>query len=473
VILGGIEASLRRLAHYDYWSDTVRRSIVLDAKADLLIYGMAERQIIAVMARLAETRNAYHELPRSVKPDLSGIRGTVWAGSASLLHTMPNLPSYDEIRPNTDEGHRAFARSFLIQYRNTDPYSAVRLVEPYGDLVVVQEPPAFPLSREELDQVYALPFTKEAHPMYRRFGGVPALSEVKFSLVSSRGCFGGCSFCSLAFHEGRIVTSRSIESIVQEAKKLTTLPDFKGYIHDVGGPTANFRKPACAKMAAHGACTGRNCLAPKPCPKLEVDHTDYKALLSQLRGLPGVKRVFIRSGIRYDYLMLDEDTSFFHDLVAYHVSGQLKVAPEHVSPRVLVLMGKPSIEVFDRFAAEFSRLNQKLGKKQYLIPYFISGHPGATLEDALELARYLTRFGFVPDQVQDFYPTPGTLSTAMWWTGLNPLTGKEVYIPRSTKERSLQRALLQFNKPENRSRVLEALHLLGREDLKGELLGHG
>lgn len=474
VILGGIEASLRRLSHYDYWSDTVRRSVLLDAKADLLLYGMAERQILETMRRLREAAET------SSEANLRGIRGSVWAVHASKLSEALGttaaaaaepaaefLPSYEEIQPDTEEGRRAFAASFKLQYRNTDPWSARRLVEKSGDRCVVQEPPAYPLPRDELDSVFTLPFQRAWHPMYDGFGGVPALAEVKFSLVSSRGCYGGCSFCSLAFHEGRVVTSRSVGSVVEEAKALTRVPDFKGYIHDVGGPTANFRGPACAKMANRGACVDRNCLAPSPCPNLKPDHSEYLALLRQLRALPGVKRVFIRSGIRYDYLMLDPDRHFFRDLVEHHISGQLKVAPEHVSARVLELMGKPPLEIFDRFAEEFSRLNREAGKKQYLIPYFISGHPGATLADALELAIYLKRFGFVPDQVQDFYPTPGTLSTAMWRTELNPLDGSPVHIPRGSKERSLQRALLQFNKPENRALVREALHELGRTDLIG------
>ncbi len=494
VILGGIEASLRRLSHYDYWSDTVRRSIILDAKADLLIYGMAECQILETMRRLSEAAE------NGAEANLRGIRGTVWAIHTSKLnealaaapHAATNasaactaelpvganvvaatepaaeyLPSFEDIQPDNEEGRRAFAESFKIQYRNTDPWSAKRLIEKCGDRCVVQEPPEFPLPREELDKVYSLPFQRAWHPMYEPFGGIPALAEVKFSLVSSRGCYGGCSFCSLAFHEGRVVTSRSIESVVEEAKKLTRIPDFKGYIHDVGGPTANFRGPACAKMAQRGACVNRNCLAPRPCPSLKPDHREYLTLLRQLRALPGIKRVFVRSGIRYDYLMLDPDHQFFRDLVEHHISGQLKVAPEHVSPRVLELMGKPPLETFDRFAEEFFRLNREIGKKQFLIPYFISGHPGATLADALELALYLKKFGFIPDQVQDFYPTPGTLSTAMWRSGINPLDGTTVHIPRGARERSLQRALLQFNKPENRTLVREALTELGRTDLIG------
>lgn len=479
IILGGIEASLRRLSHYDYWSDTVRRSLILDAKADLLLYGMAERQILETMRRLRDAAAS------GTEADLRGIRGTVWAVHSSkmpaaldatdLSVAIPSaltldaefLPSFEEIQPDTDEGRRAFATSFKTQYRNTDPWSAKRLIEKCGDRFVIQEPPEYPLPREELDEVYSLPYQRAWHPMYEPFGGVPALAEVKFSLVSSRGCYGGCSFCSLAFHEGRVVTSRSIGSIIEEAKELTRIRDFKGYIHDVGGPTANFRLPACAKMAKHGACVDRSCLAPSPCPNLKPDHTEYLELLHRLRTLPGIKRVFIRSGIRYDYLMLDPDRHFFRDLVEHHISGQLKVAPEHVSARVLELMGKPPLETFDSFAEEFFRLNREIGKKQYLIPYFISGHPGATLSDALELALYLKKFGFVPDQVQDFYPTPGTLSTAMWRTQINPLNGSTVHVSRGAKERSLQRALLQFNKSENRTLVREALQTLGRTDLIG------
>lgn len=521
VILGGIEASLRRLAHYDYWSDTVRRSVLLDAKADLLLYGMAERQILEVLNRLAQAQKGSdiaHRLPRTstadnsagyiaagaagTEVDLRGIRGTVWSVHASKFKpaieavqptsgragTRPEvgiaqppagtevgrgtevLPAFEEIQSDTETGRLAFARSFRIQYRNTDPWSAKRLIEPCGDRFVIQEPPEFPLSREELDEVYELPYSRAWHPMYDPFGGVPALAEVKFSLNSSRGCFGACSFCALTFHEGRVVTSRSIDSIVREAQGFTRMPDFKGYIHDVGGPTANFRAPACTKMARNGACIDRRCLAPAPCPNLEVDHSEYRELLKRLRSLPGIKKVFIRSGIRFDYLMLDRDRGFFRDLVEHHISGQLKVAPEHVSDRVLELMGKPPHTTFDQFAEEYRRFNAELGKKQYLVPYFISSHPGATLEDALELALYLKRFGFVPDQVQDFYPTPGTLSTAMWRAGMNPLDGSPVYVPRSARERALQRALLQFSKPENHEMVREALQMLGRTDLIGR--GH-
>ncbi|MCX8012780.1 MAG: YgiQ family radical SAM protein, partial [Rectinema sp.] len=392
----------------------------------------------------------------------------VWAASPDHIPADAiALPSFEEVSADTPEGRQAYARSFKIQYQHSDPWSARRLAEPCGERVIIQEPPAFPLSREALDRVYALPFSREWHPMYEAAGGVPALSEVKFSLLSSRGCFGGCSFCSLTFHEGRVVTSRSIDSILKEAEALIKKPDFKGYIHDVGGPTANFRVPACAKMEQRGACTNRLCLAPAPCPHLKPDHREYRELLARLRAIPGVKRVFIRSGIRYDYVMLDGDRAFLRDLVEYHVSGQLKVAPEHVSDTVLKLMGKPPHEVFDHFAEAYRHLNAELGKKQYLVPYFISGHPGATLEHALELALYLKKFGFIPDQVQDFYPTPGTLSTAMWYTGLNPLDGSAVYVARGDHERALQRALLQCNKPEHHRRAREALTLLGRTDLIG------
>lgn len=463
VIIGGIEASLRRLSHFDYWSESVRRSLLLDAKADVLLYGMAERQILEVMRRLAQGNM-----------DLHGIRGTVWAVHRSRFEEIMGnktdiemLPPYETVAAPTEEGRQAFAASFRLQYLHTDPWSARMLVEPCGDRMVVQEPPEYPLSREEMDRVYGLPFTRQSHSLYEPWGGVPALKEVKFSLVSSRGCFGACSFCALAFHQGRVVTSRSIDSLVEEARRLTHLPDFKGYIHDVGGPTANFRQPACDKMARQGACTARRCLAPQPCSRLKADHSEYLALLRRLRNLPGIRKVFIRSGIRFDYLLLDRDPSFFHELVEHHVSGQLKVAPEHVSDRVLALMGKPPHAVFEQFASEYRRLNEELGKRQYLIPYFISSHPGSTLEDALELALWLRRYGFVPDQVQDFYPTPGTLATAMWYTGIDPMSGRQVHVPRGAHERALQRALLQFKKPEFHDLVREALTLLGRTDLIG------
>lgn len=464
VVIGGIEASLRRLSHYDYWSDSVRRSILLDSKADSLVYGMGERQILEILGRLRSGG------------DLRGVRGTVWAlhvgdsGKDHLRELFPEatiLPPYESIRDASPASKATFAASFAEQYRNTDPYSARRLVEPCGDRAVVQEPPAFPLGREELDKVYALHFERRAHPVYDRFGGVPALSEVKFSLTSARGCFGACSFCALSFHQGRIVQSRSEDAILKEARELVALPDFKGYIHDVGGPTANFRGPACAKMATRGACPDRRCLGPSPCPNLKPDHREYVHLLRSLASIPGIKRVFVRSGVRFDYAMADPDDEFLKELVRNHVSGQLKVAPEHVSEKVLALMGKPRPEVYEAFREKFEALSRQAGKRQYLIPYFISGHPGAGLEEALELALYLKRGGFVPDQVQDFYPTPGTLSTAMWWCEANPLDGRPVHVAKGEKERRMQRALLQFNKPENRETVREALRALGRTDLIG------
>ncbi|HWR11058.1 MAG TPA: YgiQ family radical SAM protein [Rectinemataceae bacterium] len=494
LVIGGIEASLRRLAHYDYWSDTVRKSILLDSKADILVYGMGERQIAEIMRRLGAGRHAAGHLETAAtgsgaapatgaapagaapKPDLSGIRGTAWAKHVgamppeALAAEFPGasiLPGFDSLSGSDPEAKLNFETSFALQYRNTDPYSARRLVEPYGDRVVVQEPPAFPLDREELDRIYALPYEREAHPMYESRGGVPALAEVKFSLLSSRGCFGACSFCALTFHQGRQVNSRSIEAIVEEARILTTMGDFKGYIHDVGGPTANFRRSACGKMEKHGACLDRRCLSPEPCAQLEPDHREYVLLLRALRALPGVKKVFVRSGVRFDYAIADESDEFLRELVSHHISGQLKVAPEHVSDKVLALMGKPPRRVYDAFAARYADLNREKDLKQYLIPYFISAHPGSGLPEAIELAEYLRDTGFVPDQAQDFYPTPGTLATAMYWCGTNPLDGQPVYVARGAHERALQRALLQYNAPANAELVREALTVAGRGDLIG------
>ncbi|MCX7786780.1 MAG: YgiQ family radical SAM protein [Spirochaetes bacterium] len=479
IILGGLEASLRRFAHYDYWEDRLRRSILLDAKADLLVYGMGERGILEIAKRLREQgRDA----------NLKGIRGTVYATS-SLPPDFQGilLPSYEELLKD----RTAYARSFLLQYQNTDPVTSLPLAEPYGIVgasvqgaegsdtknsgnerpliqrFVIQEPPAFPLSMEELDRVYALPYTRTYHPSYETQGGVPALEEVRFSLISSRGCFGGCSFCALTFHQGRIVQSRSHESLLQEAMELTQLPDFKGYIHDVGGPTANFRHTACSKQLRSGSCPNRLCLVPKPCPNLKIDHQDYLQLLRKLRSLPKVKKVFVRSGIRYDYLLADPDPSFFRELCQFHVSGQLKVAPEHITPRVLEAMGKPSFDVYRRFEREYQRINKELQKEQYLVPYFISSHPGSDLEAAIELAEYFRDHHFIPEQVQDFYPTPGTLSTCMYYTGIDPRTGKEIYVPRSAHEKALQRALLQYRDPKHHSLVVEALTKAGRTDLIG------
>ncbi|MHB0896807.1 MAG: YgiQ family radical SAM protein [Spirochaetales bacterium] len=495
VVIGGIEASLRRLAHYDYWSDTLRKSILLDSKADILVYGMGERQIVEIMRRLGAVAARADSAPTfadgaagaalatparapadAAKPDLSGIRGTVWArhtGAISpeaLAAEFPGaiiLPAFETLADASPESKENFAASFAAQYRNTDPHSASRLVEPNGDRVAVQEPPAFPLERDEMDAIYALPFERNAHPMYEAFGGVPALAEVKFSLLSSRGCFGACSFCALTFHQGRKVTSRSVDAIVKEARILTSMPDFKGYIHDVGGPTANFRAPACEKMDKRGACVDRRCLAPEPCAKLEPDHAEYLSLLRALRDLPGVKKVFVRSGVRFDYAMLDPSDEFLGELVRHHISGQLKVAPEHVSDKVLSLMGKPPRHVYDAFALRYAELNREAGLKQYLVPYFISAHPGSGLTEAIELAEYLRDTGFVPDQAQDFYPTPGTLATAMWWCGINPLDGQPVYVAKGAHERSMQRALLQYKAPANADLVREALIAAGREDLIG------
>ena len=455
VIVGGLEASLRRLSHYDYWSDSLRRSILLDSKADILVYGMGERAVLEIMGRLAG----------GAGPEgLRGIRGTAWRSSSPPeLPGSVSLPSFEEAAAD----RRVFADSFALQYRNTDPHSAAALVEEAGGRWVIQEPPAFPLDGTELDRVYDLPFERDAHPMYGPYGGVPGLSEVRFSLVSSRGCFGACSFCSLTFHQGRAVSARSHESIVREARILCGLPGFKGYINDVGGPTANFRRSACDKMDREGACLDRRCLAPEPCPALRTGHEDYLRLLRALAELPTIKKVFIRSGIRYDFLMLDPDETFFHELVERHVSGQLKVAPEHVSDKVLALMGKPPRAVYDAFSRRYADLNRELGLKQYLVPYFISAHPGSGLDEAIELAEYLRDSGFVPDQVQDFYPTPGTLSTAIYWTGIDPLTKTPVTVARGERERAMQRALLQYKKPENRELVREALQRAGRTDLIG------
>ncbi|MCX7027245.1 MAG: YgiQ family radical SAM protein [Spirochaetes bacterium] len=465
LVIGGIEASLRRLTHYDYWSDGMRKSILLDSKADILVYGMGESQILAIMARL-----------KAGASDLRGIRGTVWAvhrdptEQRELKNLFPGaliLPDSASISGADPDSKLKYAESFALQYRNTDPHVGRPLVEPCGDRFVVQEPPAFPLDKEELDRVCALHYERNPHHLYGRFGGVPALAEVKFSLLSSRGCFGGCSFCALTFHQGRDISSRSKEAIVREARLLSALPDFKGYIHDVGGPTANFRFSACEKMEKRGACADRLCLSPEPCPNLKADHHEYLEILRELRSLPGIRKVFVRSGVRYDYAMLDPKGDFLEELVEHHVSGQLKVAPEHVSDKVLALMGKPSRRSYDAFAARYAELNRKAGLKQYLIPYFISAHPGSGLPEAIELAEYLRDTGFVPDQVQDFYPTPGTLSTAMWRTGVNPLDGKPVYVARGAHERALQRALLQFKAPANADLVREALTLAGRADLIG------
>lgn len=457
IIVGGIEASLRRLGHYDYWSDKVRRSLLVESAADLLIYGMGERQIVEVADALDGG------LPVG---DIVYIRGTVFK-SRTLSPAQDEavmLPSFTDIQNDKQQ----YARSFYIQYQNTDPFTARQLVEKYGaHLFVLQNPPAYPLSTEMMDLVYDLPYQRTWHPSYDTAGGIPALSEVRFSLVSSRGCFGGCSFCALTFHQGRIIQARSHESIIREALLMTKDKDFKGYIHDVGGPTANFRHPACKKQEKHGVCMHRQCLYPKPCENIESDHSDYIRLLRKLRALPGVKKVFIRSGIRFDYLLLEKHQAFLKELCAHHVSGQLKVAPEHVSDPVLDAMGKPKHEVYLKFARAYENTNRQLKLKQFLVPYLMSSHPGSTLKDAVRLAEYIRDLGYMPQQVQDFYPTPSTLSTCMYYTGIDPRTMDKIYIPKSPHEKEMQRALIQYRNPDNYRLVKEALTAAGREDLIG------
>ena len=460
VIIGGIEASLRRLGHYDYWSDKVRRSILLDAKADLLIYGMGERAIIEIAEALESGIDA---------GDICWIRGTCYrTRDFDLDEDTVRLPDFEQITDSKE----AYCESFALQYRSNDYINGKRLIEKYTDTVyVVQNPPQRPLSREELDDVYELPFENEYHPMYEEEGGIPAFREIKFSIVSSRGCFGGCSFCALTYHQGRQVRSRSKESIVREAQKLSVKKDFKGYIHDIGGPTANFREPACKKQLKRGVCKNKDCLYPHPCKNMDVDHSDYLEVLRAVRSLDKIKKVFIRSGIRYDYVMADKDRTFLRELCQHHISGTLKVAPEHISDRVLYYMRKPEKQVFIDFADEYKKINEKLGLKQYLIPYLISSHPGSTLEDAIELALFLKEYGFVPDQVQDFYPTPATLATCMYYTEKDPFTMKPVYVAKDMEEKKMQRALIHYNRPENRSTVMKALKKADREDLIGCLLG--
>ena len=456
IIIGGIEASLRRLAHYDYWSDSLKRSILLDSGADLLLYGMGERSIVEV----ADALNS-----GLLVRDITFIDGTVYkTRKKEDIYDAIFLPDYSELKADK----KNYAKSFYVQYQNTDPFSGKRLAESYDyKTFVVQNPPSKPLTIEEMDDVYALPYMRTYHPSYEKAGGVPAISEVKFSLVSNRGCFGGCSFCALTFHQGRIIQVRSHESIIEEAKMLTKEPDFKGYIHDVGGPTANFRAPACKKQLKHGACPNKQCLFPKPCDNLIADHRDYRALLKQLRALPGVKKVFIRSGIRFDYLLADKDQSFLKELCEYHVSGQLKVAPEHISDAVLKYMGKPENSVYRRFVQSYQKMNEKIGRKQFLVPYLMSSHPGSTLKEAVELAEFLRDFGYMPEQVQDFYPTPSTLSTCMYYTGVDPRTMEPVYTAVNPHEKAMQWALIQYRNPKNYELVSEALHKAGRTDLIG------
>ena len=456
IIAGGIEASLRRMAHYDYWSDSLRRSILLESGADLVSYGMGERSIVAIADAL--------DAGMPVK-DITYIPGTVCkVRSLDEISDYTVLPDYESICKDK----KKYAESFYIQYSNTDPFSGKRLVEPYSqNCFIVQNPASEPLTMEEMDQVYDLPFQRTWHPMYDAAGGIPALSEVKFSLVSCRGCFGGCSFCALTFHQGRIIQARSHESLIKEAKLMIEEPDFKGYIHDVGGPTADFRAPACEKQMTKGVCPHKQCLFPEPCKNLRADHNDYIALLRKLRALPKVKKVFIRSGIRFDYVLADKKSTFLEELCRYHVSGQLKVAPEHVSDPVLACLGKPKAAVYQEFCRQYKKMNERLGLKQYLVPYLMSSHPGSTMKEAVELAEYCRDLGYMPEQVQDFYPTPSTISTCMYYTGLDPRTMTAVYVPKDPHEKEMQRALIQYRNPANRVLVREALLKAGREDLIG------
>ena len=458
IVLGGIEASLRRLAHYDYWSDKLKRSILLDSGADLVSYGMGEHSIVEIADALAAGLDV---------SDITFIDGTVYrAKTLEHVYDYELLPSFDSMQKDNLE----YARSFNVQYGNSDPFTGKRLVEPYSDHeFVVQNPPSKPLTTSEMDAVYRLPYARACHPMYEEAGGIPAIREVKFSLTSNRGCFGECAFCALTFHQGRIVQVRSHESIVEEAKQMIADPEFKGYIHDVGGPTADYRHPACDAQLRRGACRNKHCLSPQPCRKLNADHTDYLQLLRELRELPGVKKVFVRSGIRFDYVLADRNKgeAFVRELCEHHVSGQLRVAPEHVSNAVLGVMGKPQHQVYEKFVKLFQQANDACGLKQFVVPYLMSSHPGSTLDEAIELAEYVRDMGFNPEQVQDFYPTPGTLSTCMFYTGFDPRTGKPVYIPRSPEEKAMQRALLQFRRPQNFDLVRKALRQAHREDLIG------
>jgi len=456
IIIGGIEASLRRMAHYDYWSNSFKRSVLLDSQADLISYGMGEKSIVEI----ADALNSGIAVQ-----DITFVPGTLYkTKDISGLYNSVMLPDYTSMK----EVPRKYAESFAIQYNSTDPFTGKVLVEPYPNgIFVVQNPPQEPLTMEEMDAVYALPYERTYHPSYEEKGGVPAIAEIKFSLISNRGCFGGCSFCALTFHQGRTIQVRSHESILEEAELLTKEPDFKGYIHDVGGPTANFRHPSCEKQLKVGVCKHRQCLFPQPCPNMKADHSDYLKLLRKLRQVPKVKKVFIRSGIRFDYLLADKDDSFFYELVEHHVSGQLKVAPEHISDAVLCRMGKPEKAVYERFVKKYYEINKKLGKEQYLVPYLMSSHPGSTLKEAIELAEYLRDLGYMPEQVQDFYPTPSTVSTVMYYTGLDPRDMKPVYVCKNPHEKAMQRALIQYRNPKNYDLVYEALVKAERTDLIG------
>lgn len=455
IIIGGIEASLRRFAHYDYWDDKVRRSILLDTRADLLVYGMGERTIVQIGDLL--------RYGSDIKK-LTSLKGTMYlTKDLQGLSDYIAIPSYEEVA--TDK--KAYGEAFKIEALEQDDIRGKTIVQKHGTEYVVQNPPQSPLTVEEMDFFYNIPYTREYHPMYEAAGGIPALKEVKFSITSHRGCYGSCSFCALTFHQGRVIQNRSADSIVEEAKLLTSLKDFKGYIHDIGGPTANFRHRACKIQVERGTCKNKQCLFPAPCKNLIIDHSEYLNLLRRVRKLPGIKKVFVRSGIRYDYLIYDKSNEFFQELCQHHISGQLKVAPEHISDKVLKQMGKPSREVYDKFVDKYYHINKKLGKKQFLVPYLMSSHPGSDLKAAIELALYIKAMGYTPEQVQDFYPTPGSLSTTMYYTGFNPMTGEKVYVPRTQEEKDMQRALLQYKLPKNYNLVKKALIMAGREDLIG------
>ena len=461
IAIGGIEASLRRFAHYDYWDDLVRPSILIDSTADLLMYGMGEKHIIEIADRLKNGEKI---------SDLKDILGTCYAVKSTDYNYVSGVrecPSFEAVKENTENGKLQYAKATKIQQTESDAARGRTVIQKHGNLILVQNPPMPPLNETEMDEVYSLPFMRNYHPSYEALGGVPGIAEVKFSIIHNRGCFGACNFCSLAFHQGRQITARSHKSVIEEAKKITQMDDFKGYIHDVGGPTANFRFPSCDKQLKSGLCADKKCLAPTMCPAVKVDHSDYLKLLRELRQLPKVKKVFIRSGIRFDYLIADSDEEFFKELVTHHVSGQLKVAPEHCSNNVLKYMGKPNIEVYNKFEKRFYELTKSVNKKQYLVPYLMSSHPGSTINDAIELSLFLKRNNLHPEQVQDFYPTPGTVSTCMFYTELDPNTLKKVYVPKTAKEKAEQRALLQYFKPENRQIVLSALKKAGRYDLIG------
>lgn len=456
VVIGGLEASLRRFAHYDYWDDKVRRSALFDAGADILIYGMGEYATREIAKRLKA---------KTPVSEITDVRGTAVAVSDPSVCAYPHLelPSFEEVRDN----RRLYAEATRVEYEEHDPVRGKALIQKHDKRYLIVNPPAMPLTTAELDFVAELPYTKEYHPMYEPMGGVPALEEVRFSVTHNRGCFGGCSFCALAFHQGRMVTSRSHESVIREVTALTKLPDFKGYINDVGGPSANFRHTSCEKQKKYGMCPDKRCLAPTPCPNLDADHSDYLKLLRKLRAIPGIKKVFVRSGIRYDYMLEDKNSEFFSELVKYHISGQLKVAPEHCIDSVLDYMGKPHIDVYEKFMERYKKLNDRYSKEQYVVPYLMSSHPGSTLQDAVALAEYLNKMGRQPEQVQDFYPTPGTISTCMYYTEIDPMTMKSVYVAKSFHDKAMQRALLQWKRPDKRKLVIEALKEAGREDLIG------